>query len=183
MAEEETAVVSAYEYSRRIDTGKFEGGVYRFVVCERLDGWGWLWLGIGCSEEVSLKIVWLIKGLFGWLRCLCFVIANSGFLERPQKRSRGNQLIHRRLTKTKLIGSGQNPGSQAGRRLWWMVFGVEMGREIRGSGRTSIGFAKEQCFQFGVKEPWRDGKRRCLSEFVGWVRYIMSLYMAGVCSN
>jgi len=38
MAEEETAVVSAYEYSRRIDTGKFEGGVYRFVVCERLDG-------------------------------------------------------------------------------------------------------------------------------------------------
>src|SRR6218665_868184 len=65
------------------------------------------------------------------------VIANSRFLERPQKRSRRNQLIHGRLTKTKLIGSGQDPESQAGRqtvrRLWWMVFGVETGREVRGS--------------------------------------------------
>ena len=44
------------------------------------------------------------------------LIVNSGFLERPRKRSRGNQLIHRRLTKTKSIGSGQNPESQAGRQ-------------------------------------------------------------------
>jgi len=28
-----------------------------------------------------------------------------------------NQLIHRHLTKTKLIGSGQDPESQAGRQL------------------------------------------------------------------
>jgi len=36
-----------------------------------------------------------------------------------------------------------------------MVFGVETGRVVRGRGRTRIGFAKEQCFQFGVKELWR----------------------------
>src|SRR6218665_1340856 len=47
---------------------------------------------------------------------IVIVIVNSRFLERPQKRNRGNQLIHRHLTKTKLIGSGQNPESQAGRQ-------------------------------------------------------------------
>jgi len=31
------------------------------------------------------------------------VIVNSRFSQRPQKRSRGNQHIHRRLTKTKSI--------------------------------------------------------------------------------
>jgi len=46
---------------------------------------------------------------------LIIVIVNSRFLERPQKRNRKNQLIHRRLTRTKSIGSGQNPESQAGR--------------------------------------------------------------------
>jgi len=40
----------------------------------------------------------------------------SRFLERPQKRSRRNQLIHNRLTKTKSIGSGQDPESQTGRQ-------------------------------------------------------------------
>src|SRR6218665_4159918 len=44
------------------------------------------------------------------------VIVNSTFLERPQKRSRRNQLIHMHLTKTKSIGSGQDPESQAGRQ-------------------------------------------------------------------
>src|SRR6218665_685151 len=47
---------------------------------------------------------------------IIIVIVNSRFLERPQKRSRRNQLIHRRLTKTKSIGSGQDPESQAGRQ-------------------------------------------------------------------
>src|SRR6218665_1207277 len=64
------------------------------------------------------------------------VIVISRFLERPQKRSRRNQIIHRRLTKTKSIGSGQDPESQAGRqtvrRLWGMVLGVETGREVWG---------------------------------------------------
>src|SRR6218665_1962753 len=45
------------------------------------------------------------------------VIVKSRFLERPQKRSRRNQFIHRLLTKTKSIGSGQDPESQAGRQL------------------------------------------------------------------
>jgi len=43
-------------------------------------------------------------------------IVNSRFLERPQKRNRGNQLIHRRLTRTKSIGSRQDPESQACRQ-------------------------------------------------------------------
>src|SRR6218665_879224 len=47
---------------------------------------------------------------------IVIVIVNSRFLERPQKRSRRNQLIHRRLIKTKSIGSGQDPESQAGRQ-------------------------------------------------------------------
>jgi len=44
-----------------------------------------------------------------------YEIVNSRFIERLQKRSCRNQLIDRRLTKTKLIGSGQDPESQAGR--------------------------------------------------------------------
>jgi len=43
------------------------------------------------------------------------VIISSRFLQRPQKRSRGNQLIQRHLSKIKLIGSGPDPESQAGR--------------------------------------------------------------------
>jgi len=36
------------------------------------------------------------------------------------------------LIKTKSIGSGSDPesGRQTVRWLWWMVFGVEMGREV-----------------------------------------------------
>ena len=40
-----------------------------------------------------------------------FVIVISRFLERPQKQSCGNQLIHRHLTRTKSIGSSQDPES------------------------------------------------------------------------
>ena len=36
-------------------------------------------------------------------------------LEISQKQSRGNQLIHRHLSKTKSIGSGSDPESQAGK--------------------------------------------------------------------
>jgi len=59
---------------------------------------------------------------------IIIVIVNLRFLQYTQKRSRGNQLIHRCLSKTKSIGSWSDPQSQAGRqtvrRLWWMVFGV-----------------------------------------------------------
>ena len=39
---------------------------------------------------------------------IVIVIVNFWFLERPRKWSRKNQLIHRCLTKTKSIGSGQD---------------------------------------------------------------------------
>jgi len=39
-----------------------------------------------------------------------------------------------------------------------MVFGVEMGSEVGRRGGIRIGFVEEQCFQFGVKELWRDSK-------------------------
>src|SRR6218665_3354162 len=45
------------------------------------------------------------------------VIPNLRFLQRPQKRSRRNQFIHRRLTRTQSIGRGQLPDSQSGRHL------------------------------------------------------------------
>jgi len=61
---------------------------------------------------------------------MLIVIVNSRFPERPQRRSGGNHLIHRRLSKTKSISSRSDPESQASRRLWWMVFVVEMGRQI-----------------------------------------------------
>ena len=57
------------------------------------------------------------------------------------------------------------------RWLWWMVFGVKTGKEVWGRRWIRIGFAKEHCFQFEVKELWRDGKGRGVSSFVGRVRY------------
>src|SRR6218665_1702162 len=70
---------------------------------------------------------------------IVIVIANSRFLERPHKRSRRNQLIHRRLTKNKIDRHRlryREPGRQACRqtvkRLWWMVFGVETERDVWG---------------------------------------------------
>ena len=65
-------------------------------------------------------------------------IVISKFLQRSQKQSRGNQLIHSRLSWTKSIGSGSNPesGRQTVRRLWWMVFGAETWREVGGRGQN-----------------------------------------------
>jgi len=39
-----------------------------------------------------------------------------------------------------------------------MGFGVETGREVGRRGQIRIGLVEEQCFKFGVKELWRDGK-------------------------
>src|SRR6218665_3894637 len=55
--------------------------------------------------------------------CVNLVIVNSRFLERPQKQSRGNQLIHRRLIRRKSIGSGQDPENQAGNCTKSEVYG------------------------------------------------------------
>src|SRR6218665_2090628 len=88
----------------------------------------------GCVERFSLACYILITRAYerilpcmycitmyatqnAFCNCEIIVIVNSWFLERPQKRSRRNQLIHRRLTKTKSIGRGQDPESQAGRQL------------------------------------------------------------------
>src|SRR6218665_179989 len=84
------------------------------------------------------------------------VIVNSRFLERPQKRSRENQLIHRRLTRTKSLDSGQNPESQAGRQSdgyggWCLELrrggrdGEDYGYEVEGGDRSGGG-------QRGTKE-------------------------------
>jgi len=56
----------------------------------------------------TLSLVFTLK-----LSTIVIVIVNSVFLQRTQKRSRGNQLIHRRLFKTKSIGSRSDPESQA----------------------------------------------------------------------
>src|SRR6218665_2488621 len=58
---------------------------------------------------------------------------NSRFLERPQKRSSGNQFIHRRLTRTKLIGKSQNPDIQADSQTSMMDGGWCL--ELRRDGR------------------------------------------------
>ena len=50
------------------------------------------------------------------------VIVNSRFLQRPQKRSRGSQLIHRRLSITKSVGSGSGQKLlTCDRRLRWKL--------------------------------------------------------------
>jgi len=41
-----------------------------------------------------------------------------------------------------------------------MVFRVELAREVGRRGYIKVGFVEKQCFQFGVKELWRDSKRR-----------------------
>src|SRR6218665_3740530 len=64
------------------------------------------------------------------------LIINWRFLQRLRKRSSGNQLIHRRLSRTKLIGSGSGSRDSGMQTVWWMVFGVETEREI---GRSSGG--------------------------------------------
>jgi len=49
---------------------------------------------------------------------IVILIVNSRFLQRPQKWSSGNQLIHRRLSKTKSICSGSEERiRQADRQL------------------------------------------------------------------
>ena len=70
-----------------------------------------------------------------------------------------------------LVAAGQSQaGSQTVR--WWIVFGVETGREVGKRGWIRIGFVEEQCFQFWVNELWRDSKGCGFGEFIGWVRYL-----------
>jgi len=57
----------------------------------------------------------------------CGSFVKSRFLQHPQKWSLGNQLIHRHLSKAKLMGSGsrsRESDKQKVRQLWWIVFGA-----------------------------------------------------------
>src|SRR5688572_30665250 len=110
-----------------------------------------------CSSSSFLLLIILLYRIhvqactFAHSSISSIVIVKSIFLERPQKRSRGNQLIHRRLIKTESIGRGsksRQSGRQTVRRLRWMMFRVEMAREVRGGEGIGIGFVKKQCFQF-----------------------------------
>jgi len=85
---------------------------------------------LGCiswRELLTPPVVILIRInrgiIFSCWWFIVIIIINSRFLERPQKRSRRNQLIHRRLTKTKSLGSSQDPESQAGRQTGREVWG------------------------------------------------------------
>src|SRR6218665_2490786 len=101
------------------------------------------------------------------------ILSGHPYISRaPAKTKSPEPAYYRRFTKTKSIGNGQDPERQTVRRIWWMVFGIQMGREVWERQSIRIGFAKEQRFLFGVKELWRDGKGKGLSEFVGRVSYM-----------
>jgi len=52
---------------------------------------------------VTEKLYYFLLVLYIEVSVLLIVIVHSRFLQQPQKWSRGNQLIHNRLTKTKSI--------------------------------------------------------------------------------
>src|SRR6218665_1818811 len=69
-----------------------------------------------------------------------------------------NQLIQRRLSKRKSIGSGSDLESQAGRQSdgygeWCLELRREGGREKRMNQDRIV---EEQCFKLRVKELWRN---------------------------
>src|SRR6218665_2905770 len=73
------------------------------------------------------------------------LIVNSRFLQRLQKRSSGNQLIHRRLSKSKSIGRGQNKRLKQADSQMLMVDGVWSQRRRPGAefgGRTNFSRTK-----------------------------------------
>src|SRR6218665_215900 len=71
------------------------------------------------------------------------VIVNSKCLQRPQKRSRWNQLNHRRLSKIKSIGNGSEPESQTGRQSdgygGWYLVSADINCRITGSSSRELG--------------------------------------------
>ena len=120
-----------------------------------------------CTAEVSYRSTMLTSSDFDLAaRANLIVIIISRFLQRPQKRSHGNQLIHS-LSKTKSTGSGSDP--ESGRQPV-MVDGVWSwdGEDVERRGWIRIGFVEGQCFEFGVKELWRDGKRSDTATTKSW---------------
>ena len=100
------------------------------------------------------------------------VVVNSRFLQRPQKRSRGNQLIHIRLTKTKSIGRGSRSRESDRQTVWQAEAMVAMvdsawswdGEGVWGRWWIRIGFDQEQCFSL----EWKNCEG--LGQFLGWIR-------------
>jgi len=79
------------------------------------------------------------------------VIVNSRFLESREP-AYSQALVQNKIDR-QWVRSRQTV-----RRLWWMVFRVETGREVGRRGQIRKGFVEEQCFKFGMKELWRDNK-------------------------
>ena len=79
---------------------------------------------------------------------------------KSRESSYSHALVQNKIDRQRVrsIESGRQAGRQTVRRLWWMVFGVETGREGGGRGQIKIGFVEKQCFKFGVKQLWRGSK-------------------------
>src|SRR6218665_1150439 len=60
-----------------------------------------IWVCNTICDNAFPNLKCYLEPLFIYDTVLLIVIVNSIFLQRTQKRSRGNQLIHRRLSKTK----------------------------------------------------------------------------------
>ena len=78
------------------------------------------------------------------------VIVNFRFLERPQKRSRRNQLIHKRLTKTKSIGSAAAVKIQRVRQADSHTAMVDGVWSLDGEGGTRKTINQDRIFQRAV---------------------------------
>ena len=70
-------------------------------------------------------------------------------MQRPQKRGRGNQLIHRRLSRTKSIGSGSDPKSQGGQTVRRLDGVWRWDREgVRGRGQKPLLWTKHGAWAY-----------------------------------
>ena len=76
-------------------------------------------------------------------------ISTAPTKESSREPAYSQALIQNKIDRQRV--SSIESGMQTVRRLWWMVFGVDTGREVGGRGHIRIGFVEEQCFKFGVK--------------------------------
>ena len=115
---------------------------------------------------------------------VAIVIVNFCFLERPQKRNCRNQPIHRRLTKTKSIGSGQDPESQAGSSQTAMVDCAWSWDGEEGMGKT---MNQDRICLRGAFSVWSErAVERWQGERFEWARRMGPIFvamLAGVCSR
>ena len=89
--------------------------------------------------------------------CLCDCIRNRKLKTStaPTKAKSREPAFSQALIQNKINRQrvrSRESGRQTVRRLWWMVFGVEMGRERMNQDRISW---RAVFFEFGVKELWR----------------------------